>query len=147
MTGSWAVTTTPTRGEANYKITPYNLSNLVVNEVCPAEGWIEIYNNSGVDQRLQYSYIESSDNTRLFTAPAGLVLKDIPVKSVRAAANPDRDSYDKDEIAVVNGPKDGKGVNEDIVTIAASLVKAADEKGQFPNQTLVYRGNDQAAQQ
>lgn len=75
VTGSWAVTTTPTRGEANYKITPYNLSNLVVNEVCPAEGWIEIYNNSGVDQRLEYSYIESSDNTRLFTAPAGLVLK------------------------------------------------------------------------
>ena len=70
---------------------------------------------------------------------------DIPVKSVRAAANPDRDSYDKDEIAVVNGPKDGKGVNEDIVTIAASLVKAADEKGQFPNQTLVYRGNDPLA--
>ena len=75
ITGSWAVTGTPTRGEANYKITPYALSNLVINEVCPAEGWIEIYNNSGVDQRLEYSYIAASDGTRLYTAPVGLVLK------------------------------------------------------------------------
>ena len=43
VTGSWDVTGTPTRGEANYKITPYALSNLVINEVCPAEGWVEIY--------------------------------------------------------------------------------------------------------
>ena len=75
VTGSWDVTGTPTRGEANYKITPYALSNLVINEVCPAEGWVEIYNNSGVDQRLEYSYIASSDGTLLYTAPAGLVLK------------------------------------------------------------------------
>ena len=75
VTGSWTVTGTPTRGEANYKIIPYALSNLVINEVCPAEGWIEIYNNSGVDQRLEYSYIAASDGTRLYTAPAGTVLK------------------------------------------------------------------------
>ena len=70
---------------------------------------------------------------------------DIVPKDVRAASNPDRDSYDKDEIAVTNGPKDGKGVNEDIVTIAANLVKVADEKGQLPNQTIVYRGSEPLA--
>ena len=70
---------------------------------------------------------------------------DILLKSVNAASNPDRDSYDKDEIAVKNGPKDGKGVNEDIVTIAKNLVKVADEKGQLPNQTIVYRGSEALA--
>ena len=70
---------------------------------------------------------------------------DIVFKSVNAASNPDRDSYDKDEIAVTNGPKDGKGVNEDIVTIAKNLIKVADEKGQFPNQTIVYRGTEPIA--
>ena len=70
---------------------------------------------------------------------------DIPLKSVNAASNPDRDSYDKDEIAVKNGPKDGKNVTEDIVTVAKNLIKAADEKGQLPNQTNFFRGTDAVA--
>ena len=75
VTGSWTVTKTPTPGEPNYKITPYSLSNLVINEVSPSEGWIEVVNNSKVDQRLEYSYIAASDGTRLYTVPAGTVFK------------------------------------------------------------------------
>lgn len=70
---------------------------------------------------------------------------DIKVETPKPATNPDRDSYDQTEIAVTNGPKDGKGVAEDVVTIAKSILATVTEKGQIPNQTLVYRGNDAIA--
>lgn len=70
---------------------------------------------------------------------------DVSYSSCKAASNPDRDSYDKDEIAVKNGPADGQKVAEDIVTIAQRLVAAADEKDQIPNQTIVYRGTEAIA--
>lgn len=75
LTGTWTVVNTPTPGEANYKIIPYTLSGLVINEVCPAQGWIEIVNNGKADQHLEYSYIKAADGTLLYTAPAGSVLK------------------------------------------------------------------------
>ena len=64
---------------------------------------------------------------------------DIAPVSYAAATNPDRDSYDKEEIAVTNGTKDAQGVAEDLCTIASRLLAAAAEKKQIPNQTLVYR--------
>lgn len=70
---------------------------------------------------------------------------DIAVVSYKAATNPERDSYDKDEIAVVGGPKDGQGVAEDLVTVASRILATAKEKGQIPNQTLIYRGSDALA--
>ena len=65
---------------------------------------------------------------------------DIAIKDYRAAANPDKDSYDQNEIAVTNGPKDGKDVPEDLVTIAGSILSKAAENNQIPNQSIVYRG-------
>ena len=61
------------------------------------------------------------------------------------ASNPERDSYDKDEIAVTNGPADGKGNPEDLVTIAKTLLETAKTKEQIPNQTIVYRGSEPLA--
>lgn len=70
---------------------------------------------------------------------------DISVTSYKAAASPDKDSYDATEIAVVNGPKDGKGNAEDIVTIAKTFLADAAAKGQWQNRVLVYRGEDALA--
>ena len=63
----------------------------------------------------------------------------------KTASNPERDSYDKDEIAVTNGPADGKGVAEDLVTIAKSILSVSKDKKQIPNQTIVYRGSEALA--
>lgn len=70
---------------------------------------------------------------------------DITVVSYKAASNPDRDSYDKEEIAVVNGPADGSGITEDITTIASRIIASAKEKGQIPNQTIITRGTNSLA--
>lgn len=70
---------------------------------------------------------------------------DIKVTSYKAAASPDKDSYDATEIAVVNGPKDSKGVAEDIVTVAKTFLADAAAKGQWQNRVLVYRGEDALA--
>ncbi|MBR6269456.1 MAG: BACON domain-containing protein, partial [Bacteroidales bacterium] len=66
-------------------------------------------------------------------------------KEYSAPSNPERDSYDKEEIAVTNGPADGKGNPEDLATLAAALIKAAGDKNQIPNQTIVYRGSEALA--
>ncbi len=70
---------------------------------------------------------------------------EISVVSYKAAASPDKDSYDATEIAVTNGPKDGKGVAEDIVTVAKTFLADAAAKGQWQNRALVYRGDDALA--
>lgn len=70
---------------------------------------------------------------------------EIAVVPYKAAASPDKDSYDATEIAVTNGPKDGKGVAEDIVTIAKTFLADAAAKGQWQNRALVYRGDDALA--
>ena len=70
---------------------------------------------------------------------------EIAIVPYKAAATPDKDSYDATEIAVTNGPKDGKGVAEDIVTIAKTFLADAAAKGQWQNRALVYRGEDALA--
>ncbi|MBQ0093285.1 MAG: BACON domain-containing protein [Bacteroidales bacterium] len=70
---------------------------------------------------------------------------EIAVVPYKAAASPDKDSYDATEIAVTNGPKDGKGVAEDIVTVAKTFLADAAAKGQWQNRVLVYRGDDALA--
>lgn len=58
----------------------------------------------------------------------------VDVLNFKAPTYPDRDSYDKKEIAVYN---DAKG--EDLGTIAKSMIDAMNTKGQVPNQTLIDR--------
>lgn len=70
---------------------------------------------------------------------------DIAVKTYKAASHPERDSYDSKTIAVVNGPKDGNGVTEDLATIAAAMLKEAEESAQIPNRALVYKGSEALA--
>ncbi len=68
---------------------------------------------------------------------------DIKVYNYKPAEHPDRDSYDKDEIAVQNGPKINEGT-EDIVDIAKRLMNAMEDKLQVPNQTLITRSGSSA---
>lgn len=71
---TWKVTETSTPGEKNYKVTPYTISGLVINEVCPAEGWVEIYNSGKKEMKLEYSYIKAKDGTRICFLPEETVL-------------------------------------------------------------------------
>ena len=88
-----------------------------------------------------FAYAEAAELVALANGKAA----DVTVPEIKMASNPDRDSYDQAEIAVTNGPKDGKGVAEDIATLAQAFLADADAKGQIPNQTLVYRGSDAIA--
>ena len=65
---------------------------------------------------------------------------EIDVLNYKAPDHPERDSYDKGEIAVFN---DSKG--EDLGSIAASLMATMETKGQVPNQTLFDRGGSKIA--
>ena len=69
---------------------------------------------------------------------------DVDVLSYRMAESPDKDSYDKEEIAVVNGPENGDA-KEDLANIAERLMATASEKGRFPNSVLFSRGNTEIA--
>ena len=68
---------------------------------------------------------------------------DISVMNVKAAEHPGRDSYDQKEIAVTGGGKISEGT-EDLVNIAERFLKAATDKLQIPNQTLVTRSGASA---
>ena len=68
---------------------------------------------------------------------------DIKVYNYKPAEHPDRDSYDKDEIAVTNGPKINEGT-EDIADIAKRLMQTMEDKLQVPNQTLITRSGSSA---
>ncbi|MBR4133410.1 MAG: hypothetical protein IKU04_02680 [Bacteroidales bacterium] len=63
---------------------------------------------------------------------------DVKVLDLKAADHPERDSYDKDEIAVVNGPANAKG-KEDLASIAQRILDEAVEKVRIPNVTLFDR--------
>ena len=72
---TWKVTETSTPGEKNYKITPYAISGLVINEVCPSEAWVEIYNSGSKELKLEYSYIRADDGTTICRVPESTLLK------------------------------------------------------------------------
>ena len=74
LTGEWTITGTPTPGEPNYKIIPHVLTNVVINEVCPAEGWIEIATTATNPLQMEYAYIKSSDGKILYTFAPGVTL-------------------------------------------------------------------------
>lgn len=46
MSGDFIITETATKGEKNYKFVPYKVDGLILNEICPSEGWVEIINNA-----------------------------------------------------------------------------------------------------
>lgn len=73
-TGFWIVTGTASPGFANYIITPYNITNIVINEVCPSEKWVEIVNASNSFQNLEYSYLMTKDGQLIHRVPAGFKL-------------------------------------------------------------------------
>ena len=63
---------------------------------------------------------------------------DIKVLNYKAADHPERDSYDKDEIAVVGGPANGENT-EDLVNIATRMLASMAESSKVPNVTLFER--------
>lgn len=46
LTGDFIVTETATKGEKNYKFVPYKVDGLVLNEICPSAGWVEVVNTA-----------------------------------------------------------------------------------------------------
>ena len=58
ITGEWNRTNTPTPGEANYKIVPHKLNNVIINEVCLSGKWVELANTGTADQYMEYAYLE-----------------------------------------------------------------------------------------
>ncbi|MBR5042472.1 MAG: BACON domain-containing protein [Bacteroidales bacterium] len=75
---------------------------------------------------------------KLLVNLAGSDKSEIKVLNYKAADHPERDSYDKEEIAVVNGPAN-KDFTEDLVNIATRMMDAMKEKATVPNVTLFYR--------
>ena len=69
---------------------------------------------------------------------------DITVKTVKPADHPDRDSYDKETIAVANGPKNGDET-EDLVNVAKRMLERMEANLQVPNQTNFTRNNSAIA--
>ncbi len=69
---------------------------------------------------------------------------DIDVLSFKAAEHPDRDSYDKETIAVANGPKVGEDT-EDLVNVATRMIARMESDLRVPNQTNFTRGDNAVA--
>ncbi len=68
---------------------------------------------------------------------------EIIVKSYKPADHPDRDSYDKTEVAVTGGPAITEGT-EDLADFAKRFIATTEDKGTVPNQTLVTREGESA---
>lgn len=75
VTGSWTVTETATRLEENKKVVPLELRDIVFNEVCPEQGWVEIVNAGSAPKNIDYSTLQTADGKVLFTAPYSTTLK------------------------------------------------------------------------
>ena len=69
---------------------------------------------------------------------------DIDVLTFKAADHPDRDSYDKETIAVTNGPKVGEDT-EDLVNVATRMLARMESDLRVPNQTNFTRGDNAVA--
>ena len=69
---------------------------------------------------------------------------DIKVPNYKPAEHPERDSYDKETIAIANGPKNGDET-EDLVNVAKRMLARMDENLQVPNQTNFTRNGSAIA--
>ena len=65
VTGDFAVTETATPGKKNYKFAPYNIKGMVINEICPAENWVELYNNGTGLLTLDETTLVLTDNSNI----------------------------------------------------------------------------------
>ena len=69
---------------------------------------------------------------------------EIEVKSYKPADHPERDSYDKESIAVANGPKNGEET-EDLVNVATRMLSRMESDLKVPNQTNFTRNGSAIA--
>ena len=46
--GDFVVTEKATQGGKNYKFVPYKIGGLLINEICPSAGWVELYSSTGL---------------------------------------------------------------------------------------------------
>ena len=72
VTGNWAITETASRDARNYKIEPHIIAGMVINEVCPAEGWIELVNTYKSDAQMEYAYLKSASGETFYTFEEGI---------------------------------------------------------------------------
>jgi hypothetical protein len=87
----------------------------------------------------QYQYAICKLLTNLAAGDKG----SIDVLGYKEADHPERDSYDKKEIAVTGGPKITEGT-EDLVDIAKRMLAAMADKLTVPNQTVITRSGASA---
>ena len=85
----------------------------------------------------QYQYAMS----KLLVNLASSDKSDVKVLNFKEADHPERDSYDKDEIAVTNGPANNNET-EDLANVAKRMIESMNAKGTVPNVTLFYRGSE-----
>ena len=69
---------------------------------------------------------------------------DITVITVKPADHPERDSYDKETIAIANGPKNGDET-EDLVNVAKRMIERMTKELKVPNQTNFTRNGSAIA--
>ena len=69
---------------------------------------------------------------------------DIDVMNYKPAEHPERDSYDKENIAVTNGPKNGEET-EDLVNVATRMMSRMASDLKVPNQTNFTRNGSAIA--
>lgn len=69
--GNWDITSTPTPGEMNYKIIPYLLDGLIINEVCPSGKWVELVGSEDRELQLEHSYLKNPSGGIIYTSPIG----------------------------------------------------------------------------
>jgi len=64
---TWAVSNTATPGEANYTVEYKKLYNIIFNEVCAEEGWVELASTHNTLQKLGFATFTKADGTVLCT--------------------------------------------------------------------------------
>ena len=88
----------------------------------------------------QYQYAICKALVNLVAGDKG----DIDVLSYKPAEHPERDSYDKENIAVSNGPKNGEET-EDLVNVATRIMSRMASDLKVPNQTNFTRNGSAIA--
>ena len=65
VSGKFILSETATPGKKNYKFVPYTITGMVINEICPSENWVELYNNGSGALTLDETTLVLTDNSNV----------------------------------------------------------------------------------
>jgi len=87
-TGDFVLSEKSTPGEKNYKFVPHKITGLIINELCPAENWAELYHSSNGLLELYETTLVLTDNSNVehvvYTFEEGATIKSGNYLSVNA---------------------------------------------------------------